>query len=74
MVQAPDGTWYMAHLCSRPVQGCSILGRETAIQNIIWTKEGWFQIQKGGRLPDSEFFVLEDIEENSAYVFGEGRF
>ena len=74
LVQAPDGTWYMAHLCSRPVQGCSILGRETAIQNIIWTKEGWFQIQKGGRLPDSEFFVLEDIEENSAYVLGKEDF
>lgn len=47
----------MAHLCSRPVNGYSILGRETAIQNIIWSKEGWFKLEKGGNTPIDSFEV-----------------
>lgn len=49
IVDAPDGKrWYMAHLCARPVDGYSILGRETAIQNVEWTADGWIQLA-GGR-------------------------
>lgn len=43
-IEGKDGNWYMAHLCSRPVENCSILGRETAIQNIEWTEDGWFRL------------------------------
>lgn len=55
LVEAVDGKWYMAHLCSRPVDGCSILGRETGIQNITWTEDGWFRLEKGGNLPNLYF-------------------
>ena len=55
LVEAADGAWYMAHLCSRPIDGCSILGRETAIQNIEWTDDGWFRLAGGGKLPFTEF-------------------
>lgn len=41
LVEGHDGNWYMAHLCARPVDMCSILGRETAIQNVRWTDDGW---------------------------------
>lgn len=55
LVEAADGSWFMAHLCSRPVDGCSILGRETAIQNIRWTEDGWFKLAEGGSLPFTTF-------------------
>ena len=41
IIQTHDGNWVMAHLCSRLVEGYSVLGRETAIQNIRWTPDGW---------------------------------
>ncbi|MEZ3428649.1 MAG: family 43 glycosylhydrolase [Lachnospiraceae bacterium] len=40
-VQTPDG-WYMVYLCGRMVGGAySILGRETALDPIVWTADGW---------------------------------
>jgi xylan 1,4-beta-xylosidase len=48
----------MAHLCSRPLSGCSILGRETAFQNVEWTDDGWFRVvSTKGKLPMTEFKV-----------------
>lgn len=45
-VNDPEGNWYMAHLCSRPLEGeWSILGREAAIQNIDWPEGGWPRIK-----------------------------
>lgn len=45
IVDSPDGNhWYMAHLCSRPLDENSILGRETAIQNVEWTEDGWITL------------------------------
>lgn len=38
MMQAADGSWYLTHLCARPVrpfQRC-MLGRETSIQRLKW--------------------------------------
>lgn len=41
-VQTPDGRWYMVYLCGRMVDGrYSILGRETALDPITWTADGW---------------------------------
>lgn len=57
LVQTPDGDWYLAHLCARPnrSEGC-ILGRETAIQQIVW-KDGWPALADGGRYGRSSFAV-----------------
>lgn len=44
IIQGNDGNWYMAHLCSRPIEKCSVLGRESSIQNIEWTEDGWFRL------------------------------
>ncbi len=43
LVETKDGQWLMAYLCSRPIPGMarSVLGRETAIQPIDWTSDGW---------------------------------
>ena len=48
-----DGTWYTTHLGSRPTHtlGANPLGRETFIQKIIWTADGWPQLASGGITP-----------------------
>ena len=41
-VRTPDGRWYMVYLCGRPLESrYSILGRETALDPITWTQDGW---------------------------------
>lgn len=53
LVQAQDGGWYLAHLCSRPVgpnRRC-VLGRETALQKVRWTEDGWLRLETGGYHP-----------------------
>jgi xylan 1,4-beta-xylosidase len=51
MVETPDGEWYMVHLCARPVADTNkcTLGRETAIQKLAWTPDGWPTLADGGR-------------------------
>lgn len=51
IVETQDGEWYLVHLCSRPVGGqkwCT-LGRETAIQKMVWDADGWLRLKGGGR-------------------------
>lgn len=41
-VMTQNGQWYMVYLCGRMVNGkYSILGRETALDEITWTPDGW---------------------------------
>lgn len=41
-VQTAKGEWYMVYLCGRMLEGrYSILGRETALDPITWTADGW---------------------------------
>ena len=40
-VLLPDGRWYMVYLCTRPVGGLTLTGRETALDPLIWTADGW---------------------------------
>ena len=55
LVETPAGEWYLAHLCRRPiVNGRSVLGRETAIQKIVWDADGWPRLAHGGVLPAVE--------------------
>lgn len=51
-VETPDGEVWLTHLCSRPFRDtlrCS-LGRETAIQKMQWTEDGWLRLAAGGNL------------------------
>lgn len=43
LVETPDGAWYLAHLTARPLtaRGACVLGRETALQRVHWTPDGW---------------------------------
>ena len=40
-LQLADGRWYMTYLCGRDVDGCTMLGRETALDPMTWTADGW---------------------------------
>lgn len=54
-VENQDGSWLFAHLCRRPLRnGRSILGRETAIQNIEWVDD-WPRLASGKAVPENQF-------------------
>ena len=40
-VQLPDGQWAFAYLCGRQVEGKTLMGRETALDPLTWTQDGW---------------------------------
>lgn len=55
-VDLPSGETYLVHLCARPFVPelrCT-LGRETAIQKMVWTNDGWLRMADGGNLAQVE--------------------
>lgn len=56
LVDTPEGEWYLAHLCARPMprRGKCVLGRETAIQKVVWTEDGWLRLANGGEKPKAK--------------------
>ena len=65
LVQTQSGEWYIVHLCGRALDrrnppdaprfaGCRryLLGRETAIERVMWTQDGWLRLANGTNLPD----------------------
>ncbi|ERJ12238.1 glycoside hydrolase family 43 protein [Haloplasma contractile] len=63
--QSKDGKWYMAHLCGRPLPNSNrcILGRETAIEEIVW-KNNWPYLKHGINQPAPYIEVLESVAVN----------
>ncbi|WP_141502110.1 glycoside hydrolase family 43 protein [Paenibacillus luteus] len=53
LVETQDGQLYIVHLCARPLStlGSCTLGRETAIQPVEWTKDGWLRLSNMGHSP-----------------------
>lgn len=50
LVETPAGDWYMAHLTARPYRDGAarcVLGRETAIQRVEWSEDGWPRVPGG---------------------------
>lgn len=47
LVETQDGQTYMAYLCGRPLpnRGTCTLGRETAIQPMVWGADGWLRTE-----------------------------
>ena len=59
-VETQLGEVYLLHLCARPFTPelrCT-LGRETAIQKMEWTTDGWLRMAGGGNL------AKESVEES----------
>lgn len=56
LVETQGGEWAMVHLVGRPVKdGRCVLGRETAIQPMEWTEDGWIRVRGGGNVPHVAF-------------------
>ncbi|MGO4546083.1 glycoside hydrolase family 43 protein [Paenibacillus sp. 2TAB23] len=57
IVETQNGEWYMSHICSRPFAGTKLnpLGRETSMQRLSWTEDGWLRLDHEGRLPALAF-------------------
>src|SRR5262249_17289558 len=56
LVETPDGNVYMVFLCGRPLprRGRCTLGRETAIQKMVWGADGWLRTSNGEGVPAIE--------------------
>ncbi|MEI9970591.1 MAG: glycoside hydrolase family 43 protein [Ignavibacteriota bacterium] len=56
VVETQTGETYMVHLCGRPLRnrGRCTLGRETAIQRMVWSDDGWLRTADGEGVPRLE--------------------
>jgi xylan 1,4-beta-xylosidase len=56
LVETPAGETYMVHLCGRPIRnrGRCTMGRETAIQPMVWSGDDWLRTADGAGVPHSE--------------------
>jgi xylan 1,4-beta-xylosidase len=68
LVQTAAGDWYMAHLTARPYREAGdrcVLGRETAIQQVRWSEDGWPRVPGG--VPHGDVLVTAvDVRTPSA--------
>jgi xylan 1,4-beta-xylosidase len=53
LVETQGGETYMVYLCGRPLRnrGRCTLGRETAIQPMVWSPDGWLRTTDGQGVP-----------------------
>jgi xylan 1,4-beta-xylosidase len=60
LVDTPSGETWMVYLCGRPIpnRGRCILGRETAIQPMMWGDDGWLRTRAGDAMPEA---VVPDV-------------
>ncbi len=56
LVETPAGETYAVYLCGRPLpnRGRCVLGRETAIQRMVWGQDGWLRTLDGRGTPELE--------------------
>ena len=74
LVDTPDGDTWMVYLCGRPLRnrGACTLGRETAIQPMVWGEDGWLRTRDGLGAPELQpeaplpehRFPLEPVRED----------
>ncbi len=64
LVDTPDGELYMVHLAARySGPGRCFFGRETCIQRVEWTDDGWLRLKDGGQNPHVEVPEPRGAEE-----------
>lgn len=56
LVETQTGETFMVYLCGRPLRnrGRCTLGRETAIQKMVWSDDGWLRTLDGKGTPTAE--------------------
>jgi len=54
LVETPEGQTWAVYLCGRPIpnRGRCVLGRETAIQPLVWGDDGWLRTRDGRGTPE----------------------
>ncbi len=76
LVKTQNGEWWCTYLCGRPNGGkYTTIGRETALDPVHWTEDGWFIIN------DSSPSIEQDIpdlpvceyDKNTYYDFSEEK-
>lgn len=72
-VDLANGETWLVHHCSRPFTPelrCT-LGRETAIQRMKWTEDGWLRMEDGGNLAEElvEPSALPEVPVKPALTF-----
>jgi xylan 1,4-beta-xylosidase len=74
LVETQTGETYMVYLCGRPLRnrGRCTLGRETAIQKMIWGNDDWLRTLDGGGLPTMETPAMA-IPSRTSDTKGENR-
>ncbi|EOR85054.1 glycoside hydrolase family 43 protein [Latilactobacillus sakei] len=67
LVESAEGNWFIAYLCTRPTnkEGFSILGRETAVEQIEWTDDGWPKLANGTNYPSQNRLTLDKTNQLS---------
>ena len=55
-METQAGETYAVYLCGRPLpnRGRCVLGRETAIQKMVWGSDDWLRTLDGSGLPELE--------------------
>lgn len=76
LVETPDGSTYMVYLCGRPLpnRGRCTLGRETAIQKMVWGEDGWLRTVAGEAVPVLETEAPRSVPEPAQYTAGRETF
>lgn len=56
LVETEAGEVFLAFLCGRPLtqRGRCTLGRETALERMAWTSDGWLRTASGSRVPRAD--------------------
>lgn len=74
LAASSDGRWWYACLCGRPLEKRCPLGRETAVNEVVW-KDGWPYLKNGTILMDEYFDgYAEKIQDGEkTYLFVNGN-
>jgi hypothetical protein len=64
LVETTTGEWYISHLMSRPLKGHLLnpLGRETSLQKMRWTADGWLEMADGSNLAKLEVEGMKGMD------------
>ena len=67
LVQTEDGRWFTVFLVGRPLseRGKCMLGRETAIEEVVWKEDDWPYLKSGLDYPRMEIPLTENVDNTS---------
>jgi xylan 1,4-beta-xylosidase len=69
LCEGPDGRWFLATLCGRPVDGTKVcpLGRETALNEVVWN-DNWPYLKNGSSTMSETFIGYGEKKEQEKII------